>query len=150
MFDISILPTVNASLNLISFSLLISGYAMMKRGNIAGHKTCMISAFVVSVFFLISYLTYAALGPEKRFGGTGWVRPVYFTILISHVSLAATVPVLASWTLMLGLRGRIEKHRRLARITFPIWVYVSMTGVVVYLLLFRLFGPARTMIHEGL
>ena len=101
----------------------------------------MISAFAVSILFLISYLTYAALGAEKRFGGTGWIRPVYFTILITHVLLAATVPVLATWTLVLGLRGRFEKHRRMARIAFPIWVYVSMTGVLVYLLLFRMYGP---------
>lgn len=146
MLDITILPSVNASLNLTSFVLLIIGYVMMRQGNIQKHKACMISAFVVSVLFLISYLTYAFFGDEKRFGGTGWIRPVYFTILISHVLLAVTVPVLATWTLVLGLRGRIDKHRKLARITFPIWAYVSMTGVLVYLLLFRLFGPATAPI----
>jgi len=142
MLDISVLPTVNATLNLISFVLLICGYTLIRRGHRIGHKRCMIAAFCVSVLFLVSYLTYAFLGAEKRFGGMGWIRPVYFTILISHVILAATVPVLATWTLLLGLRGRYEKHRRMARITFPIWVYVSMTGVLVYLLLFRLYGPA--------
>jgi uncharacterized membrane protein YozB (DUF420 family) len=141
MLDISILPTVNASLNLISFVLIMSGYVMIKRGDVQKHKACMISAFCVSVLFLISYLTYAFLGEEKRFSGTGWIRPVYFTILITHVVLAATVPVLATWTLVLGLQGRFDKHRKLARITFPIWAYVSTTGVIVYLLLFRLFGP---------
>jgi len=102
----------------------------------------MIGAFCVSILFLISYLTYRFLGTEKHFGGTGWIRPVYFLILITHVTLAATVPVLATWTLSLGLRGRFEKHRRLARITFPIWVYVSLTGVIVYLFLFQWYGPA--------
>lgn len=141
MLDIANLPTVNAVLNLVSFALLISGYVFIRRGNSLKHKACMISAFGVSVMFLVSYLTYAVFGDEKRFVGTGWIRPVYFTVLITHVFLAATVPVLATWTLVLGLRGRKDRHRTLARITFPIWAYVSMTGVIVYLLLFRLFAP---------
>ncbi len=144
MFDITILPTVNASLNLISFMLIVAGYVLIRRGQVQKHRVCMISAFCVSVLFLVSYLTYAAFGEEKRFGGTGWIRPVYFTILITHVVLAATVPILATWTLVLGLRGRFDKHRKLARITFPIWTYVSMTGVIVYLLLFQLFTPSSS------
>jgi len=142
MIELNDLPAVNASLNAVAFVLLVSGYINIKRKRVVVHKRCMIAAFSVSVMFLATYLTYRFLGAEKKFGGTGWIRPVYFFILITHVALAATVPVLASWTLVLGLRGRIEKHRRLARITFPIWTYVSITGVVVYVLLFKLYGPA--------
>jgi len=142
MIELNDLPAVNASLNAIAFVLLITGYVNIKRKRVLIHKRCMIAAFSVSTVFLITYLTYRFLGAEKRFGGTGWIRPVYFFILITHVALAASVPVLATWTLVLGLRGRFDKHRRLARITFPIWTYVSITGVVVYVLLFQLYGPA--------
>ncbi|MFQ5495386.1 MAG: DUF420 domain-containing protein [Phycisphaerae bacterium] len=142
MIEIADLPAVNATLNAVSLVLLLSGYAMIRGGRRTGHKRCMIAAFVVSILFLSSYLTYRFLGSEKRFGGSGLIRPVYFFILITHVVLAATVPVLASTTLYLALRGRFDRHRRWARITFPIWVYVSVTGVLVYLLLFVLYGPA--------
>ncbi len=138
MIRLTDLPLLNASLNTISFVLLISGYVCIRKGRIGAHKRLMISAFCVSVLFLISYLTYRFLGDEKKFGGQGWIRPVYFFILVTHIVLAASVPVLAMRTLYLALKGRIEKHRRIARITFPIWVYVSITGVLVYLLLFRL------------
>lgn len=141
MIDISVLPAVNATLNTVAFVLLAIGYACIRKRRIAAHRRLMTSAFCVSILFLISYLTYRFAGEEKRFGGEGWIRPVYFLILITHVVLAATVPVLASWTLYLGLRGRWDKHRRLARWTFPIWVYVSITGVLVYLLLFQIYGP---------
>lgn len=141
MLQTADLPAVNATLNSISFVLLLIGYRMIKRRRVRAHKTCMIAAFIVSILFLTSYLTYRYYGGEKRFGGEGWIRPVYFFILISHVVLAATVPFFATGTLYLALRGRIERHRRLARITFPIWIYVSITGVMVYLLLFRLYGP---------
>ncbi len=143
MIQLTDLPGVNATLNSISFVLLMTGYAFIRRRRITAHKRCMVAAFVVSILFLISYLTYRFLGSDKHFGGTGWIRPVYFVILITHVALAATVPVLASWTLYLGLKGRVEKHRRMARITFPIWTYVSVTGVVVYLLLFKIYGTAE-------
>jgi len=142
MIRLTDLPLLNATLNGISFILLLTGYASIRRGRIKTHKRLMISAFCVSVFFLISYLTYRYLGEEKKFGGQGWIRPVYFFILITHVVLAITVPVLATRTLYLALRGRFEQHRRIARVTFPIWVYVSITGVLVYLLLFRFYGPA--------
>lgn len=140
MIRLSDLPLLNATLNGISFVLLVAGYSCIRRGRVKAHKRLMISAFCVSTFFLISYLTYRFLGEEKKFGGQGWIRPVYYFILITHVALAATVPVLATWTLYLALRGRFEKHRWIARVTFPIWVYVSITGVLVYLLLFRLYG----------
>ncbi len=138
------LPALNATLNSISLVLLVAGYRQIKRRNVEIHKRFMTAAFCVSILFLISYLTYRFFGEEKRFGGQGWIRPVYFFILFTHVPLAATVPVLASRTLYLALRGRFDKHRRMARITFPIWIYVSVTGVIVYVLLFQIYGPSRS------
>lgn len=135
------LPMVNAALNSVALVLLLAGYSFIRRRHVDAHRRCMLAAFGVSVLFLISYLTYRFMGAEKKFGGTGWIRPVYFFVLITHVTLAATVPVLGTTTLWLGLRGRVERHRRWAKITFPIWVYVSVTGVLVYLLLFRIYGP---------
>lgn len=143
MIELADLPAINATLNSIAFVLLVTGQNLIRRGRVIAHKRCMILAFAVSTVFLTTYLTYRFLGEEKKFGGTGWIRPVYFFILITHIALAATVPVLATWTLMLGLKSSFEKHRRLARITFPIWVYVSVTGVIVYLMLFRIYGPAN-------
>lgn len=141
MIELAHLPAVNATLNSIAFVLLVIGQRFIRRGNVVAHRRCMLSAFGVSMLFLMTYLTYRFLGEDKKFGGTGWIRPVYFFILFTHVSLAIFVPILATWTLVLGLKGRYEKHRRLARITFPIWVYVSVTGVLVYLLLFQIYGP---------
>lgn len=138
---LSSLPTVNAILNSISLVLLLLGYQAIRRRNVIRHKRFMVSAFVVSVCFLITYLTYRLLGSDKKFSGQGWIRPVYFFILITHVTLAATVPVLASRTLYLAWRARWDAHRRWAKWTFPIWVYVSITGVVVYFLLFVIYGP---------
>lgn len=143
MLSINDLPAVNATLNGISMMLLIVGYRFIRRRNIEAHKRCMIAAFCVSVLFLISYLSYRFLGQEKKFGGQGWIRPVYFFILITHVILAALVPILATRTLYLAWRDRIPAHRRMARITFPIWIYVSVTGILVYLLLFQIYGPAK-------
>ena len=139
MIRLADLPVLNAILNATSLTLLVTGYVMIRRRHVTAHKRCMITAFVVSIFFLTSYLTYRFAGDEKRFGGTGWIRPVYFGILIPHVILAATIPVLASRTIYLALRGRIEQHRRWARITWPIWVYVSLTGILIYFMLFRWF-----------
>lgn len=133
---------VNAALNSVALVLLLIGYSFIRRRRVDAHRRCMLAAFGVSILFLISYLTYRSMGTEKKFGGTGWIRPVYFLILFTHVPLAATVPVLGTTTLWLGLRGRVERHRRWARITFPIWVYVSVTGVLVYVLLFRIYGPS--------
>ena len=142
MIELSDLPAVNATLNSISLVLLLIGYRMIRQKRVAAHRVFMVAAFVVSILFLTSYLTYRFLGDEKHFGGSGWIRPVYFFILITHVTLALTVPVLASRTLYLAFRGRFDKHRRMARITLPIWLYVSVTGVLVYVLLFQLYGPA--------
>ena len=138
------LPPLNATLNSISLVLLIAGYRQIKRRNVEAHKRFMLAAFGVSILFLISYLTYRFFGQEKKFGGEGWIRPVYFFILSTHVPLAATVPVLGSRTLYLALRGRFDQHRRIARITFPIWIYVSVTGVMVYVLLFQIYGPVAS------
>jgi uncharacterized membrane protein YozB (DUF420 family) len=144
MIELSDLPAVNAVLNAISLSLLLTGYGFIRAKRIVGHRRCMIGAFCVSVLFLASYLTYRFAGEEKRFGGEGWIRPVYFFILITHIVLAATVPFLASRTLYLAMRCRWDKHKRMARWTWPIWVYVSVTGVLVYLLLFQIYRPAET------
>ncbi len=142
MIQLTDLPLVNATLNSVAFVLLIIGRRLIRGGRVQAHKRCMIAAFCVSIAFLGTYLTYRFLGSDKKFGGQGWIRPVYFFILITHVSLAMTVPFLASITMYRGLRGQFEKHRRIARITYPIWVYVSVTGVIVYVLLFRLYPGA--------
>jgi len=139
--DATDLPAVNASLNAVSLVLLLAGYHQIRRGNVRRHKRLMICAFAVSVSFLTCYITHRIMVGEYRFGGQGWIRPVYFVILISHVLLALTVPFLASTVLYLGLRDRITRHRRWAKLTLPIWLYVSVTGVLVYLLLFRLYTP---------
>lgn len=136
---ISDLPLVNASLNATSAILLTSGYVLIRRGDIRRHKVAMISACVVSTFFLISYVIYHANAGSKPFPGRGPIRLVYFTILITHVVLAATIVPLALITLVRGLRARFDAHRRIARWTLPIWLYVSVTGVIVYLMLYRMY-----------
>ncbi len=144
MINVSSLPTLNALLNFLALILLVWGYLQIRAKRVEAHKRLMVSAFIVSILFLVSYVTYRALGEEKRFTGQGVVRPIYFFILITHVTLAATVPFLAARTLYLGLRGRLDAHRRIARITLPIWIYVSVTGVLVYLFLFQFFSPASS------
>lgn len=139
MIELSQLPAVNAALNGVAFFLLLRGFLHIRAGNLAAHRRCMIAAFVVSLMFLTTYLTYRIFGAEKRFTGQGLVRPIYFFILITHVVLAACVPVLAGRTLYLAVRGRFDEHRRLARLTFPIWMYVSVTGIFVYVFLFQLY-----------
>ncbi len=136
--SIQALPLVNAILNGTSAILLIAGYALIRKKNIQNHHRVMVTAFCVSCLFLVSYLVYHANAGTIRFAGSGWVRPVYFSILISHTVLAALVPPLAIVTLMRALRERFDRHRRLARWTLPIWLYVSFTGVIIYLMLYRL------------
>lgn len=137
------LPAVNASLNGLATLLLVGGFVFIKRGNVTAHKTAMLTAFATSILFLACYLVYhAALhrytGTGSRaFTGTGIIRPVYFTILISHVVLAAAVPVLASMTIYRGLKSQWDKHKRIAKVTFPIWLYVSVTGVIIYAVLYH-------------
>ncbi|MCH7803816.1 MAG: DUF420 domain-containing protein [Acidobacteria bacterium] len=131
------LPTLNAALNGTSAVLLALGYLFIRRKKVNLHKACMVSAFVISTLFLVSYLTYHYHAGSKPFPGEGWTRPVYFTILISHVLLATATLPLSIVTLARGFRGRFEKHRRIARWALPIWLYVSVTGVIVYLLLYH-------------
>ena len=136
---ISDLPLVNASLNATSAILLTSGYVLIRRGDIRRHKMAMISACVVSTCFLISYVIYHANVGSKPFPGQGPIRLVYFTILVTHVVLAATIVPLALVTLVRALRARFDAHIRIARWTLPIWLYVSVTGVIVYLMLYRMY-----------
>jgi putative membrane protein len=135
--DIHSLPAVNATLNAISGVLLIAGYLLMRARRIDLHRRVMIAAFTTSSLFLICYLVYHANVGSVRFTRPGFVRPLYFTILITHVTLAATVLPLAIITLSRGLKARYPQHRRIARWTFPIWLYVSVTGVLVYVLLYQ-------------
>jgi uncharacterized membrane protein YozB (DUF420 family) len=131
------LPAINASLNALSGVLLLIGYALIRTRRIEQHRRFMIAAFITSSLFLVCYVIYHAQVGSVPFSRTGFVRPLYFTILITHVTLAATVPVLAILTLSRGLKKRYVKHRSIARWTLPIWMYVSVTGVLVYVLLYQ-------------
>lgn len=132
------LPAVNASLNALATVLLIYGYTLIRAGKREQHKRVMLSAFGVSAIFLVCYLVYHFEVGSVPYQGQGWMRTVYFTILISHVILAATVPVLTILTLWRAFQERFDKHKRVAKITFPIWLYVSITGVLVYFMLYVL------------
>ena len=140
MPDLSIFPPVNATLNGVSAVLLVTGRAMIRRKKVRQHRACMIAAVVTSTLFLVSYLYYHAHVGAVHFPGTGWPKVLYFSILISHTILAATVPPLVLITLTHGLRSRFDRHRRIARWTYPIWLYVSVTGVLVYLMLYQIYG----------
>jgi len=133
------LATTDAVLNSIAAVLLIAGFVLIKRGREQAHKWTMLAALGVSAAFLTCYLIYHLTTEHVPFAGSGAIRPIYFTLLISQVILAATVPVLAIWTAVLGLKDRRRAHRKLAWWTFPIWLYVSITGVVVYLMLYHLY-----------
>ncbi len=138
------LATTNAVLNAVATVLLIAGWSFIKRGKVRAHRAAMMSAFAVSTVFLACYLTYHALVGHKPFHGEGGVRTVYFAILISHIFLAVAVPVLAIAMFVLAWKGRWNAHRRLGRVALPIWLYVSVTGVVIYLMLYHFFpGPAH-------
>jgi len=136
--DVRDLPALNALLNTASAVLLVTGYRLIRRGRREAHRKAMTAALAVSVLFLASYLVYHAQVGSVRFTKTGWVRPVYFTILISHTVLAACVAPMALVTVWRAWKGRFERHRKLARITLPLWLYVSVTGVIVYLMLYHL------------
>ena len=133
------LPAVNATLNGISAVLLVIGYVLVRQRRLEQHRHVMIAAFSTSVLFLICYVIYHANVGSKRFPGQGPIRSVYFFILITHIVLAALVPPMAIVTLVRGLRERYDAHRRLARWTLPIWLYVSVTGVLVYFFLYHWF-----------
>jgi putative membrane protein len=137
MISVHDLPAVNASLNALSGILLLLGFTLIHRRRVELHRKVMIAAFATSSLFLICYVVYHAQVGSVPFPRQGFVRPLYFTILITHVILAATVPPLAIITLTRGLKGRYPQHRRIARWTFPIWLYVSVTGVLVYVLLYQ-------------
>jgi uncharacterized membrane protein YozB (DUF420 family) len=141
MIEISDLPTLNASLNAVAAVLLTAGYAFIRRRQIPAHRACMLGAFVTSALFLISYLIYHANIGSKPFQGTGAIRSIYLTILVTHIVLAAAVLPLAVVTLWRAQRGDFARHRRIARWTLPIWLYVSVTGVIVYVMLYRWPGP---------
>jgi len=135
------LPTVNAALNAAATVLLLTGLVLIKRGRELAHKRAMLAAFVISMMFLACYLAYHAQAGHVKFGGPEPVRSIYLAIFGSHVLLAATVPFLAGTTLYLGLRDRRAGHGRLAVWTFPIWLYVSVTGVIIYVMLYHLYPP---------
>ena len=136
--NLEALPTVNALLNTTSALLLAARYAMVRRGRIQAHRVCMLTACGTSALFLVSYLVYHANVGSVAFTGQGVVRPIYFTILISHVILAAAILPMVVVTLYRALRGQFERHRKIARWTLPVWLYVSVTGVVVYVMLYGL------------
>jgi uncharacterized membrane protein YozB (DUF420 family) len=136
--DVRDLPALNALLNTTSAVLLAAGYRLIRQGRREGHRKAMTAALAVSALFLASYLVYHAQVGSVKFTKTGWVRPVYFTVLISHTVLAACVAPMALVTVWRAWKGRFERHRRLARITLPLWLYVSVTGVIVYLMLYHL------------
>ena len=137
--EISDLPAVNATLNAVASMFLVSGYALIRNGRRDAHRFCMLSALVTSAVFLISYVVYHANAGSVRFQGTGAVRLVYFAVLIPHIILAATVLPLALVTTARGLRGDFGRHVRIARWTLPVWLYVSVTGVIVYVMLYHLY-----------
>jgi len=138
MLSVTDLPALNASLNALCTVLLLMAYAHIRARRIAQHRRMMLAAFATSVLFLISYVTYHAQAGSKPFPGTGLLRTIYFAILIPHVVLAATVVPLALVTLRRGLRRDDRRHRAIARWTLPIWLFVSVTGVIVYLMLYWL------------
>jgi len=138
MLDVHSLPAVNACLNGLSLLLLTTGFVLIRARRVAAHRACMLAAFVSSSLFLVTYLIYHAQVGSVRFPGTGAARTVYLTILATHTVLAATVPVLAIVTLRRALRRDFVRHRAIARWTWPIWVYVSATGIVVYAMLYRM------------
>jgi uncharacterized membrane protein YozB (DUF420 family) len=138
MLSIADLPAVNATLNAISAVLLTTGYILIRQRRIALHRLCMLSAFTTSTLFLISYLVYHAHIGSHPFTRHGPIRYVYFTILITHVTLAAVIVPMALITLSRALKRRFARHKAIARWTLPLWLYVSVTGVIVYLMLYKM------------
>ncbi|GAC1429119.1 MAG: hypothetical protein NVS1B11_23440 [Terriglobales bacterium] len=135
----AIFPKINAALNGASSVLLLIGYVLIRKRRIAAHRAVMITALISSTLFLTSYVYYHLHVGSVRFQGQGWSRPVYFTILISHVVLAIAIVPLVIITLSRALRERFDRHRAIARWTYPLWLYVSITGVIVYFMLYHLF-----------
>lgn len=138
--DFSVLPAVNASLNATSALLLILGYTFIRQKAVTAHTVCMLAAFATSTLFLVSYLVYHFYHGTTPFPGKGFLRVLYFGILLSHTVLAVAVVPLVLRTLFLALKGDFFRHIRIARVTLPIWLYVSVTGVIVYWMLYRMTG----------
>jgi uncharacterized membrane protein YozB (DUF420 family) len=132
------LPTVNAGFNTLCTIFLLTGYVMIRKKNIAAHRACMLTALGCSVLFLVGYLTYHFQVGTTHYQGEGVLRPIYFTVLLTHTVLAVAIVPMVIITLIRALRERFDKHKAIARWTLPIWMYVSVTGVVVYLMLYRL------------
>jgi putative membrane protein len=141
--NISDLPALNASLNAASAVLLLAGYICIRRRRVGAHRACMLLALLTSTLFLGSYLTYHYHAGSMPFRGTGWTRPIYFALLISHTILAATVVPLALITVTRAARRRFDRHVAIARYTLPIWMYVSVTGVIIYAVLYGAAWPRR-------
>ncbi len=145
--DLSFLPAVNASLNTLATLLLIAGFIFIRRRNIPAHRACMTAAFAVSALFLVTYLGHYAWRASQsgdvhtRYHGQGILRTAYYAMLVSHILLAMCVPVIAIWLIRLGVTGRYAMHRRVAHVGYPIWLYVSVTGVLIYLMLYHLNPP---------
>jgi uncharacterized membrane protein YozB (DUF420 family) len=135
------LATANAILNSVAAVLLVAGWVFILRGNWRAHRVAMVSAFATSAVFLVSYLTYHWLEGSRKYAGPESLRILYYAILLTHVLLAAAVPILALRMFFHAWRGRWEAHRKLGRITMPVWLYVSVTGVVIYWMLYQLPGP---------
>jgi len=133
-------PALNAALNGTAAVLLLSGYTFIRRRHVTAHRACMVAAFLTSTAFLISYLIYHARVGSVPFQGQGWIRPVYFFILFTHIVLAAAIVPLALVTISRALREQFDRHKRIARWTLPIWLYVSVTGVVIYFLLYHVYA----------
>lgn len=133
------LPHLQASLNALAAILLLSGFYHIKKKNLRAHQICMTATLITSAIFLVSYSTYHINVGFHPFAGTGIIRPVYFTILSTHVILAMLLVPLVITTATLALRGNIKQHPRIARLTLPVWLYVSITGVVIYLFVFHLY-----------
>jgi putative membrane protein len=136
---ISDLPSLNALLNLLSTICLTLGYISIKRKNIEAHKKFMVSALIFSAFFLTGYLTYHYHHGSTKFPDLGWIKTIYLIILIPHIILAAVMVPMIAFTFYFAFSGKLEKHKKIARITFPIWMYVSVTGVIIFLMLYQWF-----------
>ncbi len=140
MIPLAALPALNAALNATSAVFLTAGFVAIRRRRVHLHRACMLTAFCTSIAFLVSYVTYHLHAGTTRFPGEGWVRPAYFALLGTHTVLAALIPPLALTTLVFALRGSFARHVRLARWTLPAWLYVSVTGVVIYVLLYHVYA----------
>jgi uncharacterized membrane protein YozB (DUF420 family) len=144
LISIEQLPTINASLNTLATVLLTAGFIAIKRKHVPIHRACMVAAFLTSALFLICYVIYhVGIEGSKPFVGPGWVKPFYYTMLITHIILAAALLPLVLITMHRAVRGRFDQHRRIARVTWPIWMYVSVTGVLIYLALYVFFPDGK-------